>query len=396
MSVDPYQILGVSPSSTPDEIKAAWHQRVKQYHPDRLHHAGSTVRAAAEDMTKLLNVAYDELMRRQGASREPNPGSKSPFTQVVTGRDLMQRGTAALDFADGLMSRWRTAALTIGVIERRIDDALALALKHRAGARELHSAIFSRGSVIGHEVWEMLHERFVRPLEARIAVLRQGLETNPAAALKVAEEMVSLVDFQPEGMALLLGDMRDKAHQTATMYLSKTGSLRRSCEELPAAQKRARDAYRRGKHAVQEIADTLVKAREALDRAILVIWTAWGLCEAEKNDAKGAEANWVAERAAHDAEQVKVRSEMLEAEQSRAEAQDWAPTIQRCAEKNNRLGETIKETQSLLADVLKWSESAADEVDRIGPSQMQRLESSIQPYLTAANKALSDRAHLND
>ena len=32
--IDPYEALGINPGATPDEIKAAYHKRAKETHPD--------------------------------------------------------------------------------------------------------------------------------------------------------------------------------------------------------------------------------------------------------------------------------------------------------------------------------------------------------------------------
>lgn len=56
MIKDPYQVLGVSPNASDDEIKAAYRALAKKYHPDL--NPGDA--AAAEKMNEI-NAAYDQI-----------------------------------------------------------------------------------------------------------------------------------------------------------------------------------------------------------------------------------------------------------------------------------------------------------------------------------------------
>jgi len=80
---DPYQVLGVSPGATDDEIKTAYRKLAKQYHPDLNQDTPS-----AEAKMRVLNEAYTLLMKNKGhyesggysQRRGGNPyGGQGPF-----------------------------------------------------------------------------------------------------------------------------------------------------------------------------------------------------------------------------------------------------------------------------------------------------------------------------
>ena len=58
-----FEVLGVQPTASIDEIKAAFRQRARQYHPDRVEGLGPELREIAEKRMKQLNEAYNCAVR---------------------------------------------------------------------------------------------------------------------------------------------------------------------------------------------------------------------------------------------------------------------------------------------------------------------------------------------
>lgn len=72
---NPYEVLGVSETATDAEIKTAYRNLAKKYHPDN--YTDSPLADVAEEKMKEINEAYDRIcdMRRNGSSSSASGGS---------------------------------------------------------------------------------------------------------------------------------------------------------------------------------------------------------------------------------------------------------------------------------------------------------------------------------
>jgi len=58
---DPYSVLGVAKSASPEEIKHAYHELANKYHPDKVSHLGEEFREIAHRKFKEIRRAYEQL-----------------------------------------------------------------------------------------------------------------------------------------------------------------------------------------------------------------------------------------------------------------------------------------------------------------------------------------------
>lgn len=61
-----YSLLGITPTATDDEVRAAYRQMALKYHPDRVSTLGDDVRRSAEDIFKQMTDAKDRIFASRG------------------------------------------------------------------------------------------------------------------------------------------------------------------------------------------------------------------------------------------------------------------------------------------------------------------------------------------
>ena len=61
-----YKILGIDANATDDDVKKAYREMAKKYHPDKVAYLGDDVRKSAEQKLQEVNEAYDKIRKQRG------------------------------------------------------------------------------------------------------------------------------------------------------------------------------------------------------------------------------------------------------------------------------------------------------------------------------------------
>ena len=81
MSNNPYKVLGVSPNADDEEIKRAYRELARKYHPDR--YTNSDLADLANEKMQEVNAAYEEIQRLRALGAEQQNGI-TPITVAIT------------------------------------------------------------------------------------------------------------------------------------------------------------------------------------------------------------------------------------------------------------------------------------------------------------------------
>ena len=108
---DPYEVLGVGKNATDDEIKNAYRELARKYHPDN--YTDNPLSDLAGEKMKEINEAYDAIMNRRKGGKNTYEGNysssnTSAFPEV---RSLINQGRLeqAQEVLDGVPPQSRNA-----------------------------------------------------------------------------------------------------------------------------------------------------------------------------------------------------------------------------------------------------------------------------------------------
>lgn len=72
---DPYQVLGVKPDASDEEIKRAYRELARKYHPDN--YQNNPLSDLAEEKMKEINEAYDAILKQRSGGQSYTSGGSS-------------------------------------------------------------------------------------------------------------------------------------------------------------------------------------------------------------------------------------------------------------------------------------------------------------------------------
>lgn len=133
---DPYSVLGVSPSASDDEIKKAYRELARKYHPDN--YQNNPLADLAEEKMKAINEAYEAIQKQRegGASTgytgyqggrstqsQPGGGSFAHIRALINSGNLAQ-AEAALDAMNDRSGEWYFLRGAIAYRKGWLDEAM--------------------------------------------------------------------------------------------------------------------------------------------------------------------------------------------------------------------------------------------------------------------------------
>ena len=137
--MDPYKILGVAPDATDEQIKAAYRDLARKYHPDN--YANNPLADLAQEKMKQINEAYDTITKQRKASQSRSTDFNQQ-TYQNTSYQYGQYNRSSNQFAD----------IRRLIMQRRIVEAEELLDGIPANSRS-GEWYFLKGNILYNKGW---------------------------------------------------------------------------------------------------------------------------------------------------------------------------------------------------------------------------------------------------
>jgi len=97
---DPYKVLNIPSTATDEEVKKAYRDLARKYHPDRYH--DNPLADLAQEKMKEINEAYDQIQRQRSGrgSSAPQGGYSAYQQQTYSGSPVFQQIRMAINRND--------------------------------------------------------------------------------------------------------------------------------------------------------------------------------------------------------------------------------------------------------------------------------------------------------
>ncbi len=134
---NPYEVLGIKEGASQEEIKAAYKEQVKRYHPDL--HQDNPLYELAEEKLQEINEAYDYLMKNGGykggnsnysntnngfGGRQPRQSQEFRQVRMDIDRGNLAAAEAALNRSENRGAEWFFLSGMLSLRKGWYDDAV--------------------------------------------------------------------------------------------------------------------------------------------------------------------------------------------------------------------------------------------------------------------------------
>jgi len=154
MNNNPYEVLGISPNATDDEVKKAYRELSRKYHPDS--YANNPLAELAEEKFKEVQQAYEQIMKQ----RQNGGQSYSGYNRGSAGYSSQNYGDAGDE-----QTNMQPQAARNYINARRFREALNVlaGIQNRTAMWYYYSSVANMG--IGNNIVAMEHARQAANME---------------------------------------------------------------------------------------------------------------------------------------------------------------------------------------------------------------------------------------